>query len=89
MGERYGKYLSQNGIEYEGYVVTKVLDGRKILNAHKIIEIEELKKNDDVGIVVAVSERLSGEVINQLKERGYGNQIYYNHELCSWLLHAE
>lgn len=89
VGERYGKYLSQNGIEYEGYVVTKASDGRKILNDHKIIEIEELKKNDDVGIVVAVSERLSGEVINQLKERGYKNQIYYNYELCNWLLYAE
>ena len=89
VGERYGKYLSQNGLEYEGYLVTKVSGNKEKLNDHKIMEIKDLDNIGKFGIIVAVSDKLSEEVLMQLQECGYGRQVYYSSELSGWIRYTD
>lgn len=89
VGERYGKFLFKNGLEYKGYVVARISDDQKLLNGHRIIELGELGQNHEIGIVVSVSERLVREVRGQLQECGFGKQIFYCPELSDWIKYTE
>ena len=85
VGERWGQYLLQNGIDYAGYVVTRISENKTMINNHSVIELDELERNGDIGIIVSVSERLSGEVMEKLWEYGYGKQVYYCGDVNRWI----
>ena len=85
VGERCGKYLLQNGVDYTGYIVTKDYENKATLNNHPVVEIDKLESSKDMGIIITVSDNLSEEIITKLKEYGYGNQIFYNSELNTWI----
>lgn len=85
VGERCGKYLSQNGIKYTGYLVTRISANKAILDNHPVLEIDKLERCKEIGIIVCVSESLSGEVMRSLREYGYGKQVYYCNGLHAWI----
>ena len=85
IGEMFGKYLSQNGIDYTGYIVTKGSANKAFLNDHPVVEFDELESSKDMRIIVTVSDKLSEEIITNLKEYGYGNRIFYSSRLNIWI----
>ena len=76
-GELYDK-LAEKGIFVESFIVSDRESNGKLCKGRYIIPIDYLHIEDDALIIVAVSPSKTGEIVEQLRGRGYRNYLLLN-----------
>ena len=75
--DRYTGYLNELGIPFEAYLVSEQVDNVKIKENHKVVQFyKELLHTGNVGILLALNEENTKEVMEKMELCFYGeNQI--------------
>lgn len=76
--KKLAKFMMDQSIEFEGFVVTDINDNVTCIMDHIILEIARLTKDDDIGIILAVNEKNKKEIIPILDDMGYRNVFKLN-----------
>ncbi len=69
--KKLANLMTDRSIPFEGFVVTYMKDNAAYINDHTVLEISQLKKENDIGIIIAVNEKNKKEVIPVLHKLGY------------------
>ena len=78
IAKRVYECLIENKILIEGFLVSSLKDNPQILKGHRVIEIEEMKRNgEDVLVVVGVKKGYQPEIIQMLESEKI-RYILYN-----------
>lgn len=78
VGVRTAKALDEEGISFDGFIVSDGQRKYKDILGHKVYSISEIDEmeDDNIGIVVAVEERLHNVIEDTLKKHNIRNYFY-------------
>ncbi len=76
--KRLAEFMMDQSIRFEGFLVTDINDNTTWIKDHIVLGIAQLKKDDDMGIILAVNDKNKREIVPILDKMGYKNVFKLN-----------
>ena len=76
----YTKYLDEMGLEFEGYLVSSLLDNATVMENHKVFMFsKELLNDKKIGILMALNKENTKDVLQNVLSNVKRNKLFINY----------